>query len=289
MKKMMIAAVLAAVSIVLVAAPEVKRVPKRDTRNMSEKEREEYYAARKAYKQSMTGGRINNFATQKGDVYFLNAQKRVPAEPLAKRIQSMTDYFRSRFSVKAWDKPITLDNAAATLKECGGNAAVFIVDDPKIPVAILSAPETNWIFLNVAALAADKPDAEKLMERTRRELWRAIGFMLGNGSVADVCVMKSVNSLEELDNLGAEAPSSGPLIFISRRLRAIGVEPYQCTTYAKALQEGWAPMPTNEIQKAVYERYLEAKKNGTLPPIGTPTRGFLPPAQLPTATPSEKK
>lgn len=239
-------------------------VPKRDTRNMSEQEKAAYYAARKARKQAITGGQVVNYAAQKGVVCFLNAQKRVPAEPLEKRLLSMRDYFHSRFELKAWDKPITLANAEETLKACGANAAVFIVDDPTIPVTVLSAPETNWIFLNVAALAADKPDEKKLMERTRRELWRTVGFMLGNASLADVCVMKSVKSLKELDELGAEAPSSGPLIFISRQLRDIGVEPYQVSSYARALREGWAPMPTNEVQKAVYERYLEEKKSGNL-------------------------
>ena len=278
MKKIVLTVVLAAVSAGFSAEP-LKRVPKRDTRNMTEAQKAEYYAARKAYKQSLTGGMVDNYAVQKGDVFFLNAQKRVSAEPLVKRIASMTDYFRCRFSLKPWDKPITLKNAAETLKECGGNAAVFIVDDPTMPVTILSAPETNWIFLNVSALAADKPDEKKLMERTRRELWRTVGFMLGNASVADVCVMKSVKSLKDLDELGAEAPSSGPLIFISRHLKEIGVEPYQTSSYARALREGWAPMPTNELQKAVYERYLEAEKNGTLPAPGARTGGFMNPGK----------
>jgi len=278
MKKIVFAVILATVSASFAAEP-LKPVPKRDTRNMTEQQKAEYYAARKAYKQSITGGIVRNYATQKGDVFFLNAQKRVPAEPLAKRIESMTDYFRCRFSLKPWDKPITLANAAETLKACGGNAAVFIVDDPQLPVTILSAPETNWIFLNVAALAADGADAELLMDRTRRELWRTIGFMLGNASPADVCVMKSVNSLKQLDELGAEAPSSGPLIYISRHLKEIGVEPYQLAPYSRALLEGWAQMPTNDLQRGVYERYMEAKKNGTLPAPGERTGGFVNPTK----------
>lgn len=237
----------------------------RNTKNMTEAQKQEYLAKRRDAKRQRTGGIIDNYATMKGEVVFLNAQRRVEAEPLAKRIQTMADFFRSKFSIRPWGKPVTLANAEATLKECGANAAVFIVDDPAVPVAILSAPETRWIFLNVAALAADRPDAKRLMERTRRELWRALGYMLGNDSVADVCVMKAVESLEQLDNLGAEAPSQGPVILIGRRLRAIGVEPFTRSTYSRALREGWAPMPTNELQRAVYERYQEQRKNGTLP------------------------
>ena len=254
---------------------ELQRVPKKDTRNMTEAEKAAYFEARKNYKRQLTGGIVENRAVMKGEVVFLNIQKRVPVEPLAKRIESMSEYFRCNFSIKPWEKPISLATAEETFTASGANAVVFIVDDLSIPVTILSAPETRWIFLNVAALAADNPSPEKLLDRTRRELWRSIGFLLGNGSPADVCVMKSVDNLKQLDELGAEAPSSGPLIVISRRLKDIGVVPFERTSYSRALREGWAPMPTNDIQRAVYERYEEMKKNGTLPPLGARTNGFV--------------
>jgi hypothetical protein len=226
---------------------------------MTDEQKAEYARQRTEAMRRRTGGSVINYAAQKGEVLFLNAQKRVPAEPLAKRIDTMKELFCSSFSLKEWNKPITLANAQATLDECKANAAVFIVDDPSIPVTILSAPETKWIFLNVAALAKDGADDQKLMERTRRELWRTLGYMLGNDSVADVCVMKAVTSLKELDEIGAEAPSSGPIILIARRLKSIGVMPYQRVPYSRALREGWAPMPTNEIQRAVYERFQSEK------------------------------
>ena len=37
-------------------------------------------------------------------------------------------------------------------------------------------------------------------------------------------------------------------------LRAIGVKPAEKTTYRKACHEGWAPPPTNEVQKAIWEQ-----------------------------------
>lgn len=254
-------ALVALVSLAAAAAtPLPPMPPKKSMMGMSAEEKEAYITARRDAKRQRTGGIAINMATMKGEVAFLNAQKRVPAEPLSVRVKSMADYFCSKFVLRDWPEQITLATAQATLEKSGANAAVFIVDDPSIPVTILSAPETRWCILNVAALAADGADPKKVMERTRRELWRALGFMLGNDSVADVCVMKAVNSLKELDELGAEAPSSGPLIMVSRRLRAIGVDPYTRASYSRALREGWAPMPTNELQRAVYDRYMEQKK-----------------------------
>ena len=255
-----VAVILSAALGAAASAPVVAMPPKRSLTGMSAEEKEAYLKARADAKRQRTGGIIVNYATMKGEVAFLNVQKKVPAEPLAVRVKTMADYFCSNFTLKDWAEPVTLANAEATLAKAGVNAAVFIVDDPSIPVTILTAPETRWCFLNVAALAADKPDDKKLLSRTRRELWRAVGFMLGNDSVAEVCVMKAVNSLKELDELGAEAPSSGPLILVSRRLRAIGVEPFTRATYSRALREGWAPMPTNELQRAVYDRWMEQKK-----------------------------
>ena len=241
-------------------APHIVAMPpKKSLTGMSAEEKEAYLKARAEAKRQRTGGMVFNYATMKGEVAFLNTQKRVPSEPLATRVRTMADYFCSNFKLKEWKNPVSLANAEETRVKSGANAAVFIVDDPSIPVTILTAPETRWCFLNVAALAADNPDDKKLLARTRRELWRTLGFMLGNDSVADVCVMKAVNSLKELDELGAEAPSSGPLILVSRRLRAIGVEPFTRATYSRALREGWAPMPTNELQRAVYDRWMEQK------------------------------
>lgn len=259
--KNIIAAGLAAlVGVMAIAADSLVMPPKRSMTGMSPEEKEAYLKARAEVKRRRTGGIIVNYATMKGEVAFLNVQKRVPLEPLAVRVKTMADYFCSNFTIRDWAEPVTLANAEETRVKAGVNAAVFIVDDPSIPVTILTAPETRWCFLNVAALAADKPDVMKLLTRTRRELWRTVGFMLGNDSVADVCVMKAVGSLKELDELGAEAPSSGPLILVSRRLRAIGVQPFTRATYSRALREGWAPMPTNELQRAVYDRYMEQKK-----------------------------
>ena len=37
-------------------------------------------------------------------------------------------------------------------------------------------------------------------------------------------------------------------------MKPLGVLPAQRATYMKACQEGWAPPPTNDVQKAVWEK-----------------------------------
>lgn len=44
-------------------------------------------------------------------------------------------------------------------------------------------------------------------------------------------------------------------------LKRYGVEPYVETTYRHACQEGWAPTPTNDYQKAIWEKERKLPSN----------------------------
>ena len=37
-------------------------------------------------------------------------------------------------------------------------------------------------------------------------------------------------------------------------MKPLGVLPAQRATYLKACEEGWAPAPTNDVQKAIWEK-----------------------------------
>jgi hypothetical protein len=39
----------------------------------------------------------------------------------------------------------------------------------------------------------------------------------------------------------------------------MGIKPARMTTYRKACEEGWAPMPTNSVQKAIWDE-VKVKK-----------------------------
>ena len=41
---------------------------------------------------------------------------------------------------------------------------------------------------------------------------------------------------------------------IKKYLSAAGVTPLKRTIYQRACQEGWAPAPTNDVQKAIWEK-----------------------------------
>ena len=52
--------------------------------------------------------------------------------------------------------------------------------------------------------------------------------------------------------------------------RARGITPIYRTTYRQACIEGWAPAPTNDFQKAIFERDKSDKERGPTKPTRRP-------------------
>ena len=148
----------------------------------------------------------------------------------------------------------TVATADKVLFESCANAAVIVIDDPNAP-SLVAAPESKWSTVNLAKLTADKPDEQKLEWRLRKELWRAFAYTCGGGaSDMSGCVMNPVFSLADLDALATEMISPDGGSGIPNCFKKLGINPFRRCTYRDACREGWAPAPTNEFQKAIWER-----------------------------------
>ena len=83
-----------------------------------------------------------------------------------------------------------------------------------------------------------------------------MAFVLGGYASEHPCALKTVNSLEDLDKncLSMTCP---PVNFKSAdSARKFGVAPYGPVPYGIAVKRGLAPTPTNDIQKAVWDRVM---------------------------------
>lgn len=114
-------------------------------------------------------------------------------------------------------------------------------------------PEENRAQVNVRALAADNAPMETVETRLRTELARAALFVLGSGTVPYDCLTKPVRSLAELDALAKETPSAESLLHLGTG-RVLGIGMIRYASYEAACREGWAPAPTNDIQKAIWDK-----------------------------------
>jgi hypothetical protein len=198
------------------------------------------------------GGMVESPATGPALV-IVDTQKRVPFATVEQFDAQVQKILRLSCSTakEAADEPFTV--ALKFLADTNTAAVVVLGDSPKYP-ALLIAPENRWALVNVAALATDGVTSERLAERTQKELWRAFGYVMGAANTTtDFCPMKSVRSLADID--GLKSANLAPELFNKILLHAqtLGMRPARRTPYRKAVEEGWAPPPTNDIQRAIWD------------------------------------
>jgi len=200
-----------------------------------------------------TGGVIVEPIDGKPGIKLLNAQAKVPAELLAGLSPEMQKLYRIPVRTdKAEAAGSAIRLAAKAAADSEVLALVLLCEDPDLP-ALMVAPEGKWAIVNVTALASDQPAAELLQQRVSKEIWRAATHVLGaSNSEFPVCLMKPVFSLSDLDALKAEMICFEPLAGVRQQLAALKVEMLRQTSYRKAVLEGWAPPPANEIQQGVW-------------------------------------
>lgn len=192
----------------------------------------------------------------KGKILYVNGQERVPATEIQSQISMMAELMSVKIEMVQGEKVVKPNEATTIRKKLGANAAIYFVDDSTMTDTMLLAPESGWGIVNLAALAADNPEPAKLRMRVIREIWRTYAMLLGaSDSVQPKCIMRPVMSLGDLDKLHAETFCPEPLDKIVAHLRAIGVDASQRKTYRQACKEGWAPAPTNDYQKAIWDEF----------------------------------
>lgn len=146
------------------------------------------------------------------------------------------------------------------LKEKRVASVVAVIDQPGF-ANILVAPENRWAIVNEAPLKQDKAGAEVLEARLRKQVWRAFGLMMGAGNTAHPhCPLKPILSLENLDAIQGRFLSHGPLNNMIAYGALIGLQRTRTVTYRRAVEEGWAPAPTNEHQQAIWDEARKPKK-----------------------------
>lgn len=184
-----------------------------------------------------TGGIIEKAGT--GRVVIVNAQEKISTDAIVGRIKQFNNAIRVKIDVEkgTWkfgDKvPV------------GANAAVFVVNDPNLPISLL-APEEQWGVLNVAKIDSGA--------RFNKAFARVVISTLGAGvSQFKGSPMQTVKCVEDLDNLLSEGITFDALQSIMRNLQNLGVTQARKTTYRRACMEGWAAQPTNDYQKVIWE------------------------------------
>ena len=134
-------------------------------------------------------------------------------------------------------------------------AVVSVINDPASDTTILVAPEQNWATVNVNLLLRDNPPKEVVASRIHKEVWRATAMAMGaSNSMTQPCLLRQINTLRELDRTKNMVPSPPPINNMIDVADKLGIVRVHRATYRKACEEGWAPAPTNDVQKAIWDK-----------------------------------
>ena len=177
-------------------------------------------------------------------VVIENAQSIVAEKELMPEEQSITRIFN--YPVKFIKKG-----------ERETKTAVHItVSDDKNAPTLLIAPEIPWAQVGVKALAQDNPSHLVLVSRVQKEIWRAFMMCCGAAnSNMQPCVMRTVRSVQELDAQSVRIPCPEPFMKVVGAAEKLGLKRPVIATYKEACEQGWAPAPTNDLQKTIFSQY----------------------------------
>ena len=181
-----------------------------------------------------------------------NAQRTVPSDIVSAAA------LETRLSAQLPIEVVPLDSTdaatmtgAAKLANAENVGAAVVIADTSGQAIILSSPDCRWAILNVNGIGSD---ARKVEPRFRKLLWNAVAHALGAGSTGDKgCVLRGFNTIQDLDGIAATNPSPmahNALIEVAAT-RGIGMISF--ASYRTACQQGWAPAPTNDAQRTIWQ------------------------------------
>lgn len=204
------------------------------------------------------GGFLVKPGSQKGLVLVLDAQKTVAPDKTAAMVKRLADISLINFKYESADPSVAADGDwTGLLKRKSATALVVIVSDDKT-APLLVSPDEQWAVVNAKRLELGlNEDGKKrfLADRVLKQVLRGIALMSGSA-----CRFRqspgSAYGILDLDNRGDMLPMD-QVQQLSDYLGRLGATHVKRTSYRKACQEGWAPQPTNDIQKAVWDEVHE--------------------------------
>lgn len=199
------------------------------------------------------GGVVRKPGTGRGKIVIVNALDAIKDSDVQFAVDSFNAMLRYNIEI------VRGENVGMPTKDIlkGLNAsmAIFIVEDPKSEDTLLIAPESRWAKVNVVRLKEDDPTPARLVNRVQKEFSRAFALLCGAAnSEREGQTTGAVSKNLDLDRM---RPICIPLDCygkVASYLNGMGFTPFVEATYEAACQRGWAPQPTNDLQRAIWEK-----------------------------------
>ena len=111
------------------------------------------------------------------------------------------------------------------------------------------------MLVNMANLKIE--DSKTLSRRFATEFWRSIGFVMGAySSTAQMgSSLQALYSPHDYASLKGAGLAPMQVAAISANKSKLGIFSRSMVPYSRACREGWAPFPTNAVQRAFWEKF----------------------------------
>ncbi len=186
------------------------------------------------------------------------------------RVYKLATHLDAQVAKEARGDVPPLEFAKAKMSAAKPLMLVMVVEGVPGQPILSVFPEERVGIVNADKLkGGDDPSAPEM--RVMKETWRAIGFVGGLGfSPAENDIMQPLYSLKELD--ANRYPFIQPMNMarMYKMWKRFGVKKERRIPYRVAVQEGWAPPPTNDVQRAIWEKIKADKERGPTNPITIP-------------------
>lgn len=205
-------------------------------------------------KKRVSAGMLEKPDSQKGFIAIVNRQKRLSEKDLAAAVKVIEDQTRCKVVVGSAD---------------GAGVAVEVVDNETAPT-LAAYPDDYRATVNVGKLAAGlKGDAlEKFFVlRCQRAILRGFCYACGAGGTEYPDNVLAIGKISDYDLIQGLFIPGDAAFACQRRMKKVGVTQKLFVPYGRACFEGWAPAPTNEVQKKIWDSVRERKEKGPTNPI----------------------
>lgn len=209
----------------------------------------EQLAERRADLYRRTGGLLNKPKTGKGKIAIVNAQTRFAKDVIRDYAEKFSGTWHIDVDVVDASGPVKLGDVKSCRVKANAASAVIVTSAGKeIPVLVIMPDELSSL-VNVDALP-EGSSAELLQKEIARGLAGCSGALT---SQKEPSLMGTFDSFAKLENYRDSVIPLDVAIRVRNNLRQYGVIPYQITSYKNACREGWAPAPTSDVQRAIWD------------------------------------
>ena len=207
------------------------------------------------------GGRVTKPGSCKGSIGIVNVQEKVDKSVIEATVKVIRDV--APYNIRVVEGKLSGYPTKSAVSACGFDIAIYVVDNADKPDLVV-APDDRWALVNVMPLSEGLTVEKKslLEKRLRGQVMRAFAMVCGAATSQYPGNIHNATSVSDLDSLNPDQMIHDVMQRVRKNLTSIGItEPY-VAVYKKAAAEGWAPPPTNEVQKAIWDRFHQAPTNG---------------------------